>query len=152
MLRVRCASAALAIAVIGACVSGCGSEAKPPADRVQAFFQSLQSSDPSACESLVPDQRAKCTSDWGEMGLRGQDFAIHRTVIDGDRALVSVTGTSCSVAGCRTVTDSESGMPKDGVSFDQAWKTLTASPESPENSAMAAVRLIKADGAWFIQP
>lgn len=132
--------------------SGCSDSkpVQPPADQVRTFFDALKNSDQRACDSLVDSQRAKCQRDWGLTRLHTKDYVIHNTVINGDRALVSVTGTSCSVAGCETVSDAAAGMPSASVSFDEAWAGGTATTTSG-SAAKAAVRLIKTDGSWRIQ-
>lgn len=145
----------LVACVLAICVTfglvGCGDRpTETPTERVEAFFEALKKADGVACESFVEDLRAKCRADWTKMKMHTKDYQIHDAVTSGDRAIVSVTGTSCSVVGCETVVDPKAGMPSGSMTFDQAWNSSADAERAAKSGPSAAVRLSKSGKHWYI--
>lgn len=145
------------VAVVGMTLtaSGCGggSSAPDPAAVMKTFVDGLSSHNfQKACDQVEPLQQAKCASDLGQVkSYTVRNVKIGRQVIQGDRALVSVTMTSCVDVGngpqCQTASDPNAGMPSSKLSFDQAFAAATSNSSSTEQ---AAAPLVKEKGHWYV--
>lgn len=137
-----------AVMVMGAGVTGCSSSTSNGPEQVAAKYVAAYSKNDlkTACQYVDPAYRAKCTSAAGLGTFSGQNLKVHKTVISGDRALVSVTGTICVNGSCQSATDPQSGMPNQSVSFDQAWNRAVSS--SSNNAAASAMKRVS--GKWYI--
>lgn len=147
-MGVRRYAALVAVLVSAAMMTGCSSSSNdgPSAVAKKTFAAYSKGDYKTACGYIEPDQRARCLSSFASGSVSGQDIAVHKTVTSGGRALVSVTGTICVSGTCQTVSDPDSGMPTDGVTFDQAWSKETGASASNDS----ATPLKQISGKWYV--
>ncbi len=139
----------LAVVMSAGIVTGCSSSSSdgPSAVAKKTFTAYSKGDYKTACGYIEPDQRARCLSSYSSGSVSGQNIAVHKTVISGDRALVSITGTICVSGACQTITDATAGMPTQGVTFDQAWSTETGSNAVATDAATPLKRI---SGKWYV--
>lgn len=145
-------TALASFAVLGAvALTGCGTSTAPsntgPQTAVQNFLTAFEAADAGTmCSLVLPSEAGHCQSEFasGLPAMTFTDMALHQTVIDGDRALVSVTGKICVTGGnCTGSTDPNSGMPGAGLSFEQAFNH-----PSPDSAAAQPVEEL--NGTWYV--
>jgi hypothetical protein len=127
-----------------------------PEEAVQGFINALNTNsvnNGSFCQWLEPSAVSECQS--GLEGLKSQGtvdittntLSIRSDVIDGTRALVSLTGQLCSSGGnCTDNTDSNSGMPSASTSFDEAYSDAEANTQT----TISPVACAKVGGTWYV--
>lgn len=119
-----------------------------PEAAVTGFLTAIYAGDHAAeCTYLKPSVQADCahsTPTASPPTVTGS-FVVHNAVIQGDKALVSVTGSECtSGVGCLSNSDPASGMPSGSVSFQQAYN------DAVTNGAFSPVPCVKINGKWYM--
>ncbi len=135
------AAVVLVIVLIVVLVGGGGSS---PTATENSFISALFSNNGTqVCALVVPSQQSTCSaSDF--TGITGHAQVVNQ-VIDGDEALVAVTGQLCIQGQCSTNSDPSSGMPGNGVSFAEAFANATSSSAGISPTALELV-----NGTWYI--
>ncbi len=143
---------------IASCSSGSSTASGhgSPKQAVQGFIDALNTNsvnNGSFCQWLEPSAVSKCQSGLDELKSEGtvdittNTLSISSDVIDGTRALVSVTGQLCSSGGnCTTNTDPSSGMPSASTSFDEAYSAAEANTET----TVSPVACVEVGGTWYV--
>ena len=125
--------------------------ASSPAEAVKGFVQSAVAGKWSAfCDYWVPASHASCVKETDAFAARHARFtgtvAVHRTVTDGTKALVAVTGRVCPPGGgCQKGNDANSGMPHGSFSFADAWAAVT----SGNGSQFSPVPCVEVGDRWY---
>jgi hypothetical protein len=111
------------------------------------------------CSVVEPSQQAGCNSDFGSASAAllktempvFKNIVITYTAIDGDNALVGMTGSVCAAnatpPNCSTNTD-PSAILDSGKSFATLWNETINSATST-NNGYALNPLIKINGIWY---
>lgn len=153
--------AILALTVLASCSSGGGSfggGASPghdsPKDAVDGFLSGLENDSASACSYVDPSDQSDCSSglDLSELKTTGT-FSIGNDVVQGNEALVAVTGNFCynvsglgtAATGCGDDTNPNTGLPTSGESFQQAYDDAVNN-----STANDAAPCIEVDGIWYV--
>ncbi len=135
------AAVVLVIVLIVVLVGGGGNS---PTTTMNSFINALLSNNGTqVCALVVPSQQSTCSpSDF--TGITGH-AQVASQVIDGDEALVAVTGQVCIQGQCSSNSDASSGMPGDGVTFAEAFANATSSSAGISPAALELV-----NGTWYI--
>jgi hypothetical protein len=107
------------------------------------------------CSAVEPSQQASCKSQFGSIPMAEikadlptyKNLATTYTAIDGDKALVGVTGSMCepeATPKCATITDTAAAFDS-GKSFATLWNEAV----NPKSSGYTLSPLIKVNGAWY---
>jgi hypothetical protein len=157
-LTIAGAAVAVVVVIIVIVVAVGGGSGNQPTDTVNGFIQATLSNNGKAvCSYFLPADQAAC--DASDSALKGASGSVQTDsqVIQGDEALVSVTGRVCApyISGgssssggsnCASNTDASTGMPGNGVSFDQAY----AAAISESNNSLSPVPLEEVNGKWYL--
>ncbi|HEY5109194.1 MAG TPA: hypothetical protein VII96_06240 [Acidimicrobiales bacterium] len=135
----------------GSSTSNASEGAASPQDLGTAYLAVLSSPDPgSFCTFAVPSQVANCktafTTPAGQAAPTFKGMAVGSVDIQGSKAIVNLTGTTCMGAQCISNTDPKVGTA-DGTSFDEAFSTAD-NPNSP-NSTPFVVAAVMQNGRWY---
>ena len=135
------AAVVLVIVLIVVLVGGGGNS---PTTTMNSFINALLSNNGTqVCALVVPSQQSTCSpSDF--TGITGH-AQVASQVIDGDEALVAVTGQVCIQGQCSSNSDASSGMPGNGVTFAEAFANATSSSAGISPAALELV-----NGTWYI--
>lgn len=145
-------SGCLAAGVLAACLVGCGSgsdSGSAPKGVAQKYVDGLKQSNYSkACDQVAPNVQKQCATLMPQTDIKLSNVKVGRQVISGDRALVATTGKVCQSDTCHTFTGSNSGLPDDSTTFDQAF---TKASSSEDADAVSAIAMVKTKGRWYVQ-
>jgi len=126
-----------------------------PKAATDGFVTDLLSGGTSWCSYVDPADQAGCVTLANESQLTATGtFQIRNQVIQGNEALVSVTGTLCAHAavsgttsgGCGTNTDPNAGLPPGAGTFAVAYSAA----ENNSNATINAVACIEVNGSWWV--
>ena len=127
-----------------------------PEQAVQGFVDALNTNsvnNGSFCQWLEPSAVSGCQSGLGELksqetvDITTNTLSVRSDVIDGTRALVSLTGQLCSSGGdCTNNTDPNSGMPSASMSFDEAYSAAEANTQT----TISPVACAEVGGNWYV--
>ena len=119
-----------------------------PQDVATAFIAALQTPDPSTfCATYaVSDQVSSCKSDLSQAGATAKGLAVGNVQIEGNQAVVNITGTFCQGAQCASNSDPNAAM-SDGTSFSDAFATAN-DPNSANASPFSAAAVL-VNGRWY---
>jgi hypothetical protein len=157
-LTIAGAAVAVVVVIIVIVVAVGGGSGNQPTDTVNGFIQaSLSNNGRAVCSYFLPADQAAC--DASASALKGASGSVKSDsqVIQGNEALVSVTGRICApyISGgssstggtdCASNSDPSTGMPGNGVSFDQAYAAAT----SESNNSLSPVPLELVNGKWYL--
>ena len=156
---------AAALGCVGLLVAGCGggssSGASSPSQAASADVNALLSGDlASACAYVPPSVQAHCRSGLRSVtGINATGNAtIVKQVVQGEKALVALTGRVCLKAGntgstCISNADPSTGMPGGSVSFQSAFSAALTNFNSSNGSAsgpFSPIPCIEIDGRWYV--
>ncbi|MCL4434881.1 MAG: hypothetical protein M1399_09030 [Actinobacteria bacterium] len=143
--------AAAAIAAIVLLTTGSGNS---PSGAAGGMLSAIYTNHPAtSCQYIVPSQQHACGSFWkkeaGKVSFSGH-LVMAQTAIQGNRALVSVTGRGCARVpkkhpSCQSNSNPRSGLPSAKVDFQQAFANAT----SPSGGANV-VPCMKVKGRWYV--
>jgi hypothetical protein len=149
------------LAFAGGCSSGGGGLGVSPGHgspkaALDGFLTDLESSSTNDawCDYIDPTGQSECRQALGE----GADFHVTGTfafgnqVIEGDEALVVITGNAClkieddstTSTNCGGNTDQNAGLPSGAQSFSQAYSNALGS------SSFATAACIEVNGQWYV--
>jgi hypothetical protein len=135
------AAVVLVIVLIVVLVGGGGSS---PTSTVNSFISALFANNGTAvCALVEPAQQSSCSASQFT-GITGH-AQTDSQVIQGNEALVSVTGEYCISGSCTSNTDASSGMPGNGVTFDEAFANATSS-----SAGLSPAALVQVNGTWYL--
>ena len=119
-----------------------------PQDVATAFIAALQTPDPSSfCATYaVSDQVSSCKSDLSQAGSTAKGLAVGNVQIDGNQAVINITGTFCQGAQCASNSDPNAAM-SNGTSFSDAFATAN-DPNSANASPFSAAAVL-VNGRWY---
>ena len=112
------------------------------------------------CSLVEPSQQGSCKSEMGSVPAASlkadmptfKNIAVAYTAIDGDKALMGITGSVCmanATPKCSTGTDAAAVAIFDsGKSFATLWSEAVKSGTS-DSSAYALAPVIKINGVWY---
>jgi hypothetical protein len=157
-LTIAGAAVAVVVVIIVIVVAVGGGSGNQPTDTVNGFIQaSLSNNGRAVCSYFLPADQAACDAE--ASALKGASGSVQSDsqVIQGNEALVSVTGRICAPyisggssssggAHCASNSDPSTGMPGNGVSFDQAY----AAAISESNNSLSPVPLEQVNGKWYL--
>ena len=127
-----------------------GGGSSPTATTNQFIQAVLSNNGAKVCSLVIPSDLAACQQKEGDFtGASGSGQVVNQ-VIDGTEALVSVTGKVCfgGSSNCESNSDASSGMPGNGVTFDQAFSNAT----SPDFDGLSPTALEEINGTWYVVP
>jgi len=159
--KTRLALVVSALALTAGCTSGgaLGGGVSPghgsPKAAADGFFAGLENSGSAstACSYLIPSQQQGCQQVLSEAHLRVTgSFSFGNQVINGNEAIVVLTGNACVTADADATTSSEctgnsdpnTGLPSGGVSFADAYSTALGA------SSFASIACVKVNGQWYV--
>ena len=162
MRRGGLAIAVLAMALIAGCSSGgglsgiTGGNVSPghgsPEAAVDGFVTDLESSNPGVawCSYLQPSFQAECQSADVSVSVTGT-YSFKSQVINGDDALVSITGSLCyhgadAQKGCASNTNASAGMPPGAGSFSSAY----AAALNNDSNMLSPVPCVEVNDQWYV--
>ncbi len=146
MMAIIGGGVAVVVLVIVLIVVLAGGGGSSPTATVNSFINDLVNNNGTAlCQLVVPSLQSECTPS-GVTGNSGHAQAVNQ-VIQGDEALVSVTGQYCSNGECSTLSDPTQGMPGNGVTFDEAFAAATAA-----DAPLSPAALEQVNGTWYVVP
>jgi hypothetical protein len=136
------AAVVLVIVLIVVLAGGGGSS---PTSTVNSFISALLANNGTAvCALVVPAQQSSCTASQFT-GITGHAQVVSQAV-EGTEALVAVTGQYCVSGQCLSNSDPTTGMPGNGVSFDEAFTAATSS----SNTNLSPAALEEVNGTWYL--
>ena len=141
------------VVVVVVIVLAVGGSGNSPTATVNGFIQAILSNNGTAvCSYFEPAEQSSCDANSSAFkGASGNGQAVNQ-VIQGNKALVAVTGQLCAPfissggSDCSSNSDPSTGMPGNGVSFDQAY----AAAVSSSNNGVSPVPLIEVSGKWYV--
>lgn len=123
-----------------------------PQDAVEGYVQAVfQGNWTLACSYASPGTQQACLQGNADFGRESGQLTIHGIEINGDDALVELTGTVCNdLLGCLSSLDPSSGMPPSPSDFSAAYDA--ALPSTPHSSALSIspLPMIKVNGQWYV--
>ncbi len=155
--------ALLGLATLASCSSGGGGVlsggATPghdsPKAAVAGFLSGVTSGGSGLCPYVDPSDQSDCTSELGEVhtSLTGA-YTIANDAIQGDEALVAVTGSVCisfsagttATSTCGHNSDSSAGLPTSTGGFQQAYESAVEA--SGDNDS--TIPCIEVGGSWYV--
>jgi len=126
-----------------------------PADVVAGVIAAIGAKNyKNFCSYVEPSQQSTCTSEIAQIPAGTLDNMFKGfgslkptyTVIDGDQALVGLTGTVCSNGTCNTNSDPTAVLDS-GKPFSQLWSTVVNST----SGAYEPEPIVKVNGKWYGQ-
>jgi hypothetical protein len=163
MRHVKRMAAAACLALLAAgCSSGGGAGgASTPSAAAQGDVNGLLTGHLSAaCAYVPPNVQAKCRSGVaGVTGIRATGTVeIGAQVVQGDEALVALTGKVCLASGntgssCMSNAVVSTGMPGGSVSFDSAFSAARSNFDGSDSSQLgpfSPIPCIEINGAWYV--
>jgi hypothetical protein len=143
--------AAVAIVTIVLLTTGSGNS---PSSAAGGMMSAIYSSHPAtSCQYIVPSQQHACELFWkkeaGKVSFSGH-LTMAQTEIQGNRALVSVTGRGCARVpknrpSCQSNSNPRSGLTSAKVDFQQAFANATSS-----SGGANVVPCLKVKGRWYV--
>jgi hypothetical protein len=146
---------AVVVVIVVVVIVVAGGSGNSPTSTVNGFISALLSNNGSAvCSYFPPADQSGCNANSSEFsGASGHGQAVAQ-VIQGDDALVSITGELCAPfvpassdgSHCSSNSSASAGMPGNGVSFAQAFASATSS----SNNSLSPVALAQINGKWYL--
>src|SRR5580658_3542146 len=138
------ATACIALLAAGCSSGGSGGSSSPSTAALGDVNALLSGHLSSACGYVPPSVQAKCRSADGKVtGLSASGTVkVSRQVVQGDEALVALTGKVCLGGGntgssCMSNSDASTGMPGSTTTFDKAFSAALSSFNSSNSSEVA---------------
>jgi len=136
------------VIVVIVLVTGGGSS---PTNTANEFIQAILSNNGSKiCSLYVPAEQSQCKAQEASFKDASGNGQVVSQVIQGNEALVSITGKLClggtSADDCESNSDPTAGMPGDSLSFDQAYAQAT----SPDSTALSPAAFQEINGTWYV--
>jgi hypothetical protein len=141
----------------GGGLSGGGAGVSPghgsPRAAVDGFLTDLQSSGTLWCDYVDPTDQQDCRAGAAEVQLHiTGTFVIGKQVVQGNEALVAVTGDLCvhegtgsaTTTSCSSNTDASAGLPPQAGSFSEAYAAATST------SGATTAPCIEVDALWYV--
>lgn len=156
MLTILGGAIAVVVVIVVIVVAVGGGSGNSPTATVNGFIQAVLSNNGKAvCSYFLPADQAACDNEASAFkGASGNGQAVSQA-IQGNEALVSITGQICapyitggsgSSGDCGSNSDASTGMPGNGVTFDQAY----AAAVSSSNNGLSPVPLEEVNGKWYL--
>lgn len=132
-----------------------GGSGNSPTNTVNGFVQAaLANNGTAVCTFFPPADQTQCDAGSSIFHSATGSAQVVNQVIQGNEALVAVTGRICApfISGtsggndCASNSVPSTGMPGNGVSFDQAF---TAS-QSESNNSLSPVPCEELNGKWYL--
>ena len=132
----------------GSVAPGHGSPAASVVGRFEAEANADWSASTGACSYVRPDTQSTCASlEQGNSFAFGH-YKIETTVIQGNEALVEVTGVwSAPQSATMYNSDPTSGMPSSGADFQTVYDNLV---NNPVHSVLSPQPCILVNGQWYV--
>ena len=124
-----------------------------PQDAVEGYMQAVAPGNwILACSYASPDTRQACFQSNAYFGPdSGQATAIDGADINGDYALVEITGTVCNqLVGCVSNLYPSSGMPTGPSDFQAAYNAALPSAPHRIRLIISPLPVIKVNGQWYV--
>jgi len=97
------------------------------------------------CEFAQPARVQTCETVMSQVTFQATSIRLGHTLLNGNQGLVVQLGTMCEAKACVTNINPDAGLPKPGVSFQQAVAaTQTGSPDP-------AHAFVFIDGRWWAE-
>ncbi len=151
MLAMIGGGVAVVVVVVVLIVVLVGGGGNSPTSTVNGFISAvLANNGAQVCTFPVPSSQAVCVSHESSFtGATGSGTVVNQ-VVQGNEALVAVTGELCAPFittsnNCESNSSASTGMPGNGVSFDQAYAAAVAA-----NNSISPVPLQQINGKWYI--
>jgi hypothetical protein len=127
-----------------------------PEAAVDGILTALMSGSSTAwCDYFNPSDRSECDQDSNALALNiTGNYSIKSEVIQGDQALVALTGSLCfhgnatgtTLLQCATNTSAGTGMPPGAGSFSQAY----AATANASSDTLSPIPCIEVSAAWYV--
>jgi hypothetical protein len=127
-----------------------------PEAAVDGILTALETGSSSAwCEYFNPSDRTQCDQDSSALALNiTGNYSIKNQVIQGNQALVAITGNLCfhgnatgtTLLQCASNSTASTGMPPGAGSFSQAY----AATANASSNTLSPVPCIEVDGSWYV--
>jgi len=124
-----------------------------PQDAVEGLMQGVARGNwILACSYAAPDTRQACFQSNADFGTdTGQITTIDGADINGDYALVEITGTVCNkLVGCVSNLNPSSGMPTSPSDFRTAYDAALPSTPHRIGLIISPLPMIKVNGQWYV--
>jgi hypothetical protein len=133
-----------------------GGSGNSPTATVNGFIHAALSNNGTAvCSYFLPADQSNCDAHAGTFkGATGHVQTVSQ-ILDGNLALVSITGEICAPyvstgsdgsSGCASNTNSSAGMPGNGVTFASAY----AAALNESNTTLSPVPCEEINGKWYL--
>jgi hypothetical protein len=149
------AAVAVVVVVIVVVVLVTGGSGNSPTNTANEFIQAVLSNNGAKiCSLYIPSEQSACRQEEASFkGATGNGQVVNQAV-QGDEALVSITGQLCAPYigsgsnDCESNNNATAGMPGNGVSFDQAYSNAT----NPDTANLSPAPLQEVNGTWYVVP
>jgi hypothetical protein len=124
-----------------------------PQEAVEGFVQAVVPGNWTlACSYASPDTQQACFQSNANFGPNsGQAISIDGADINGDHALVEVTGTVCNkLVGCVSNLIPSSGMPTGPSDFQASYDAALPSAPHRIKLIISPIPMIKVNGQWYV--
>jgi hypothetical protein len=127
-----------------------------PQDAVDGLYHAgLAGNWGAACSYLDPADQSPCFSGLSALGTQPAatgSFTIRTAVIQGNEALVSVTGNICAPSTpCAGNTNPSLGMPASPGQFQASYQAAVASSNSTSVVTLSPLPCTQIGGKWYVQ-
>jgi hypothetical protein len=147
------------VIVVAGIVAGGGSSGPDPSATVTKFIQAVATNDGAAiCPLYLPGPyQSECKKDQANFKGAVGTAQVVSQVVQGDEALVSLTGRVCAPylaatddpeQDCEVNSTASSGMPSSTVTFAQAFASAT----SAEFTGLSPAACEELNGTWYVVP
>jgi hypothetical protein len=119
-----------------------------------AYQAALAGNWSAACSYLDPADASNCLSGLNVLGPQPAatgSFTIHTAVIQGNEALVSITGNICPPSQpCSANTNPSSGMPASPAQFQSSYQAAVANTASNLDTVLSPTPCTQIGGKWYV--
>jgi hypothetical protein len=144
------------LATLASCSSGSGIGAAPghgsPKAATAGYLAGLAGNNATICSYVDPSEQSDCSTDTSQVHFKVTgSYAIANDDVQGNQALVVLTGNVCIVVSettttqeCHQNSDPNSGLPTSAGGFADAYQNSLNSSTSNTQAC------IEVDGSWYV--